>query len=157
MQFFMGTDWVSFVFFFFFFIPLYIISKGLLLSESLPSNLLETGVGRKEKGANYWGGNPDQHFTSLASLIPKHTTSRYTTVQMYWWKQYGRNTVHHQKIWSRYAKETLENYPSAFLSSMKHNTDHLPLLPSWDLTFAPQNNMFPFTYSLNPSFVIVDL
>ena len=86
MQFFMGTDWVSFFFFFFFFIPLYIISKGLLLSESLPSNLLETGVGRKEKGANYWGGNLDQHFASLASLIPKHTTSRYTTVQMYWCK-----------------------------------------------------------------------
>ena len=126
MQFFMGTDWVSFVFFFFFFVPLYIISKGLLLSESLPSNLLETGVGRKEKGANYWGGNLDQHFASLASLIPN--TLPPGTQQCKWTdvKQYGRNTVHHQKIWSRYAEETLENYPSAFL--FFYETQH------WSLT-----------------------
>ena len=157
----MGTDWVSFVFFFFFFIPLYIISKGLLLSESLPSNLLETGVGRKEKGANYWGGNLDQHFASLASLIPKHTTSRYTTVQMYWcktiWKKHCTSPKNLKQIrWGDIGKLPI-CLPFLLWNTTLICTAHLPLLPSWDLTFAPQNNMFPFTYSLNPSFVIVDL
>ena len=42
-------------------------------------------------------------------------------------------------------------------SCMNLKQSIVPLYPSVDFTFAAQNNMFPFTYSLNPSFVIVDL
>lgn len=43
------------------------------------------------------------------------------------------------------------------ISVISSKQSYVPLYPSGDFTFAAQNNMFPFTYSLNPSFVIVEL